>query len=447
MSLEIYGLDLRPSKKMLVTGINLVIDKPNLMVYVLDENGLVVEGATVNVVSSGHNLSDTTDAFGTALLRFMPGIINTLTISKEAYATATVTINQESSSLINIYVNLYPSELRLKVVNRLHEPIAGATCRVLNADSNNVLSFDGVDDYVNMGNTLDLGLNDLTMSMWVYPTKTQVQYTGIIGKPFYGALNGRYALYFETLNRVSFMIQSTAGGFNLNCPESIPTNQWTHITAVLDRDVNAKIYYNGVLKATSANVNSSAVNLTVAKNFTIGTYDGGNRFFGGKMSDARFYYKALAQQEVVDLMNVRLKGDEAGLAGYWKLDEGAGAIATDSAGTNNGTIYGATWQQVGEDFPIKGDFAGFDTTTPYDQKTTNANGLTTLNYQIDKIHGLEVTLPGKRRFIMPFERTTRGLLDWQVMLSDYLATFATDKGNILINSQPENNDSNFLISQ
>jgi hypothetical protein len=28
---------------------------------------------------------------------------------------------------------------------------------------------------------------------------------------------------------------------------------------------------------------------------------------------------------------------------HWKLDEGSGTIAYDSAGTNNGTIYGATW--------------------------------------------------------------------------------------------------------
>ena len=32
-----------------------------------------------------------------------------------------------------------------------------------------------------------------------------------------------------------------------------------------------------------------------------------------------------------------------GLVAWWKFDEGTGTIAYDSAGTNNGTIYGATW--------------------------------------------------------------------------------------------------------
>ena len=36
-------------------------------------------------------------------------------------------------------------------------------------------------------------------------------------------------------------------------------------------------------------------------------------------------------------------GVNQGLISHWKFDEGAGSIAYDSAGTNDGTIYGATW--------------------------------------------------------------------------------------------------------
>ena len=44
-------------------------------------------------------------------------------------------------------------------------------------------------------------------------------------------------------------------------------------------------------------------------------------------------------------MNHRLKGDEAGLVGYWPLNEGRGEIATDKAGNNQGTIHGGAWGQ------------------------------------------------------------------------------------------------------
>ena len=66
MSLQISGLDLRLAKKMLFTGVNLLIDKPNLVVYVIDEAGSFIEGADVNILSAGHDLDIVTDALGTA---------------------------------------------------------------------------------------------------------------------------------------------------------------------------------------------------------------------------------------------------------------------------------------------------------------------------------------------------------------------------------------------
>ncbi|MDZ7735893.1 MAG: hypothetical protein U5P41_07185 [Gammaproteobacteria bacterium] len=43
-------------------------------------------------------------------------------------------------------------------------------------------------------------------------------------------------------------------------------------------------------------------------------------------------------------MNRRLIGNETGLIGYWRFDEGSGITAGDDSGSNNdGTINGATW--------------------------------------------------------------------------------------------------------
>lgn len=35
--------------------------------------------------------------------------------------------------------------------------------------------------------------------------------------------------------------------------------------------------------------------------------------------------------------------EDSNLISHWKFDEGEGDIAYDSAGTNDGTIYGAQW--------------------------------------------------------------------------------------------------------
>ena len=43
-------------------------------------------------------------------------------------------------------------------------------------------------------------------------------------------------------------------------------------------------------------------------------------------------------------MSQELIGNESGLVGYWKFNEGSGSTAEDSSpNSNNGTIYGATY--------------------------------------------------------------------------------------------------------
>jgi hypothetical protein len=427
MSLEIYGLDLRLAKKMLFTGVNLRINKPNLVVYVIDEAGDFIEGADVNILSAGHELDSVTDALGTALTRFMPAINNTLTVSKDGYATSTQIIYNETPSTLSVYVQLYASEIRLKVVNNQNEPIEGATCRVLNAigGSNNVLSFDRIDDHLKSA-TSDNSVNTYTIELVLNHSGTGYIYDQAIPRRIisYGWNASGIGIY---------------DGAWKNFGVSIPTG-W-HRVSIVFNNTSCLLYIDGVKSGNTLTINVWSI---INPRFFRVDSDGGAPW-GGLASDIRIWKKARSQPEIDGDKNKRLVGDEIDLLMYYKLDEGTGIVATNLTGGSDGVITGATWEESDESFPLYSSGFSYDTATPYDTGTTNANGLTTLNYQINRIHGLEVTLPGKRRFIMPFQRTTRGLLDWQVMLSDYLATFATDRGNILINSEPENNDANFLI--
>src|SRR5699024_7924707 len=63
---------------------------------------------------------------------------------------------------------------------------------------------------------------------------------------------------------------------------------------------------------------------------------------------------------------------DEGLVGLWRFDEGAGSIAVDATGTNDGTISGATYTTG-----VSGKALNFDGTNDYVEIAHNANQLLT----------------------------------------------------------------------
>jgi hypothetical protein len=81
-----------------------------------------------------------------------------------------------------------------------------------------------------------------------------------------------------------------------------------------------KIYVNGVEKA-SASVSGGIVKAT--RNVWIGSCQAyPDRRFDGKIEEVRIWTVARTAAEIKAAMNCELKGDEAGLAGYWNFNQG-----------------------------------------------------------------------------------------------------------------------------
>ena len=323
---------------------------------------------------------------------------------------------------VTIGVGTGASIMQMKVVDKNHEPIEGATCRVLNAtegyDPNrNVLYIDTVDDYLRVAGS---GLPIAANANFVFEMYLKVMQWGT-GNPGLWRSGTSFNIFQGTTGRPWVRWNGTdilrpSTGYQL------PLNEWHKIKYEIISGSVVNFYVDDELKHTANHTRPTAA-------FNIIDFG---------------YQGTIAERVSGQYSNIEIK-ENGTTKMKWPIKEGSGTTLSDVSGNSyNGTVFGATWQTASDLLIPDGSIGGYEA-TPYDSHTTNASGLCTLNYQINNIHGLEVTLPGKRRFIMPFQRTTRGLLDWQVMLSDYLATFATDKGNILINSEPENNDANFLI--
>jgi RHS repeat-associated protein len=205
--------------------------------------------------------------------------------------------------------------------------------------SNAATSFDGVDDYVQMGAQSSLVMTSTaTFSAWIYPT-------GAGSMPIYGGVilskEGEYEVVRATDGTIQWAFANTSPGWNfINTGYVAPLNQWTHVAVTYDNGV-IKTYVNGTLVNTYSGSGSIGDVLTSQNDFRVGGRQTTSQNFQGRIDEARVYNRALSATEVATLPT----SAPSGLVGYWRFDENSGTTAADSSGHNNsGTLTsGATW--------------------------------------------------------------------------------------------------------
>ena len=219
--------------------------------------------------------------------------------------------------------------------------------------TDNVISFDAVGERV--ATTGRVPTTDFSIEAWfklsAYTAENQ------IFSQYQGGHSGRFIVGVQN-DKAGMFIGGVGGGWHLGT-ESIPLNFWHHI-AVTRSGSTCKIYINGseyLSKTITANVLPSA-------DFVIGNIHSTGPGFRGEISDVRIWNTVRTESQIDDNKGVRLTGSESGLEHYWKLDEGTGTSAEDTAAAGDGTVYGATWTTssdlpVLETQPTSGDYALF----------------------------------------------------------------------------------------
>ena len=208
------------------------------------------------------------------------------------------------------------------------------------AGSGRALQFDGIDDYVDLGNVYDDLALPFSVSVWVYidPSTTT---TGPVmvtqdNNPLY---NGFWFIISASNigieygdgkgeNHPAYRRGKSAGTPNIK-------GHWTHICAVMKGASDVDLYVNGV------NVGGNYGGLStypMASDYPDDVAKVGYFFsngiiyrFRGLMDELRLYSRALSESEIRSTMCHRLEGNEAGLIGYWNFDEVDGNTLYDQS--------------------------------------------------------------------------------------------------------------------
>ena len=165
------------------------------------------------------------------------------------------------------------------------------------------LVFDGVNDGVQLPGT-NLSLNQMTISSWNYSTNYN-QYGFMFEKTTNGLVNTQYSLFYNGGNNLIYYRTYGLSPTDLTVNTStagVVNNQWNNVVATWD-GTNKRIYVNGILRATSANLTGTVTQNTTGAAY-IGIYGNFAGYpFNGRISKTSIYNRALTAAEIQQNFN------------------------------------------------------------------------------------------------------------------------------------------------
>ncbi len=203
------------------------------------------------------------------------------------------------------------------------------------------LSFDGVDDVVDVGNNAIFNFTtaDFLIESWIKRSGAN----GTIVERGLSQTDG-YTVEFDPY--LHFLTHQVGAYTYYRSANPVTASVWEH-WAALRRGTTMGLYRNGVEDVPYTAQYVIVAPISSTRSLTIGK---GNTFgiVNGLLDETRIWNvtgMTLAQIEAQIRTNMyrRLLGTESGLVGYWRMDEASGILALDSTpNVNHGTITGAT---------------------------------------------------------------------------------------------------------
>ena len=237
----------------------------------------------------------------------------------------------------------------------------------LNAQ-NNALLFDGTDDYISVPDNASLDFTKFSIEMWVY--RTSSSNVKLIGQTNAGNNERGYIFGISDDGKLNLEVWDDWNTYtNLKSSETIPLNEWVHLTMTWESGVSLKGYINGKIVLNSSTISSDITNTTPIIIGMAPWYEKNENHFNGYMDEIRIWNDVRTESEIRRNMYHELPdpASETNLVSYYKFNETSGTTLTDSKGSNNGTLNnmsGSEWKTSSAFFGPK-KCLDFDGTNDY----------------------------------------------------------------------------------
>ena len=235
-------------------------------------------------------------------------------------------------------------------------------------------SFDGADDYVDLGNLLPNG--DKTWTFWI-------NFSNIGNREQHGSFGVDKRFYFGIEHTSNNYLWGVNGKYKSQDPHNFENNTWYYIALVLNGS-EAKLYKNGSLWDTLTNL----LAVSDYSALSLGSF-GSDYNINGKIDDNRIHSSALSSDEITALYDATKSSPEL-------FDQKAGEIivaytdpatnVTSTSATLNGilsSLEGESSLDVWFDYSTDETFSSYDSTSTQTLTATGSfsddiSGLTAL---------------------------------------------------------------------
>jgi len=203
---------------------------------------------------------------------------------------------------------------------------SGATCPVAggNGQLGKALTLDGFDDYVSVADTAALRPLTYTLSAWfVWDGFGTDAINFITGKDI-----GNYEIHTGGGAGVNGLRVLPAGypASYVDVPNAIHAG-WNHV-ALVYTSREARVYVDGVLRATRTGIVGASNLAADAMPFNIGRRSNGAFYFKGQIDDVRLFNRALTASEIADLSQTNLPTQFTDQRTLWGEVSDAGPVST-----------------------------------------------------------------------------------------------------------------------
>ena len=206
----------------------------------------------------------------------------------------------------------------------------------VNVNLDSSLSFDGVDDKIDVGDVTVLdGDGSITVAAWVNFDSDSSDDQRFVWKTDAFGLG-----YFS--GQLRGYIYYSGGDSNAQASHTVKGEGWKHVAMTYD-GTTLRLYINGTEAATTS-ISSKTISNT-SNNLRLGGTGTSAEHLKGKLADVRLYSSTLTASEIQILASKILSDTSLGagsstLVGWWKLNNNS--ITDSSTNSNNGTATGTT---------------------------------------------------------------------------------------------------------